>query len=84
HGFFYPPASAGYTGPDGDLPPLIVNVHGGPTAASRPGYDLRVQYWTSRGFAYLDVNYRGSTGYGSSYRKALNGAWGLVDVDDVV
>nr|WP_300336446.1 prolyl oligopeptidase family serine peptidase [Actinomyces sp.] len=84
HGFFYPPASACYTGPDGELPPLIVNVHGGPTAASRPGYDLRVQYWTSRGFAYLDVNYRGSTGYGSSYRKALNGAWGLVDVDDVV
>ena len=84
HGFFYPPASASHTGPDDELPPLIVNVHGGPTAAARPGYDLGIQYWTSRGFAYLDVNYRGSTGYGTSYRHALNGHWGVYDVDDVI
>ena len=84
HGFFYPPASASHTGPDDELPPLIVNVHGGPTAAARPGYDLGIQYWTSRGFAYLDVNYRGSTGYGTRYRHALNGHWGVYDVDDVI
>ena len=84
HGFFYPPASAVRTGPDDELPPLIVNVHGGPTAAARPGYNLGVQYWTSRGFAYLDVNYRGSTGRSTAYRTALNGHWGVYDADDVV
>ena len=84
HGFFYPPSSASHTGPDDELPPLIVNVHGGPTAAARPGYDLNIQYWTSRGFAYLDVNYRGSTGHSVAYRTALNGHWGVYDADDVV
>ena len=84
HGFFYPPSSASHTGPDDELPPLIVNVHGGPTAAARPGYDLNIQYWTSRGFAYLDVNYRGSTGYGTHYRHALDGHWGVYDADDVI
>lgn len=84
HGLFYPPTSATHTGPADELPPLIVNAHGGPTAAARPGYDLAIQYWTSRGFAYLDVNYRGSTGYGSRYRRALNGRWGELDADDVV
>ena len=84
HGFFYPPASASRNGPDDELPPLIVNVHGGPTAAARPGYNLSIQYWTTRGFAYLDVNYRGSTGYGTRYRHALNGHWGVYDVDDVI
>lgn len=84
HGFYYPPASEEFTGPDDELPPLIVNVHGGPTSVARPGYDLAIQYWTSRGFAYLDVNYRGSHGYGSLYRWALAGQWGVVDVDDVV
>ena len=84
HGFFYPPASAIRTGPADELPPLIVNVHGGPTAAARPGYDLNIQYWTSRGFAYLDVNYRGSTGYGTDYRRALDGHWGVYDADDVI
>ena len=84
HGFYYPPTSASHTGPDGELAPLIVNVHGGPTATAVPGYDLRIQYWTSRGFGYLDVNYRGSMGYGTGYRKALEGKWGIYDVDDCV
>ncbi|RAX23275.1 MULTISPECIES: S9 family peptidase [unclassified Actinomyces] len=84
HGFFYAPASSAYVGPDDELPPLIVGVHGGPTAMDRTGYDLRIQFWTSRGFAYLAVNYRGSTGYGSDYRRLLNGKWGVYDVDDVV
>ncbi|WP_139738345.1 alpha/beta hydrolase family protein [Actinomyces wuliandei] len=84
HGFYYPPTSATHTGPADELPPLIVNAHGGPTATARPGYDLRIQYWTSRGFAYLDVNYRGSTGYGTSYRRSLEGSWGVYDADDCV
>ena len=84
HGFYYPPTSASHTGPDDELAPLIVNVHGGPTATAVPGYDLRIQYWTSRGFGYLDVNYRGSMGYGTGYRKALEGKWGIYDVDDCV
>ena len=84
HGFYYPPTSASHVGGEDELPPLIVNVHGGPTATAVPGYDLRIQYWTSRGFAYLDVNYRGSMGYGTGYRKALEGKWGIYDVDDCV
>ncbi len=84
HGFFYPPASASYVGPEDELPPLIVSVHGGPTAAADPGYSLAVQYWTSRGFAVLDVNYRGSSGYSSGYRKSLDGFWGQRDADDVI
>ena len=84
YGFFYPPASASFEGPEDERPPLIVGVHGGPTAAASPGYSLAVQYWTSRGFAFLDVNYRGSSGYSSGYRKALNGHWGVRDADDVI
>ena len=84
HGFFYPPASVEHEGPEGELPPLIVQVHGGPSAMSRSVYDLRVQYWTSRGFAYLEVNYRGSTGYGRAFRRGLNGAWGVGEVEDVI
>lgn len=84
HGFFYPPASVEHAGPEDELPPLIVQVHGGPSAMSRSVYDLKVQYWTSRGFAYLEVNYRGSTGYGRAFRRALNGAWGVGEVEDVV
>ncbi len=81
HGFFYPPAGA-VAGPDGELPPLLVLSHGGPTGASLPGFDAGTQYWTSRGFAVLDVNYTGSTGYGRSYRDRLRGRWGIVDVAD--
>ena len=84
HAIFYPPASAEFAGPDGELPPLIVMSHGGPTSAAQPAFQLTVQYWTSRGFAVADVNYGGSTGYGRAYRKELEGAWGIVDVEDCV
>ncbi|MDO4792087.1 MAG: prolyl oligopeptidase family serine peptidase [Buchananella hordeovulneris] len=83
HGFYYAPHSRDFEGAEGALPPLIVSVHGGPTAAARPGLDLDVQFWTSRGFAYLDVNYRGSTAYGRAYREALEGLWGIAEVEDL-
>jgi dipeptidyl aminopeptidase/acylaminoacyl peptidase len=82
HGFFYPPQNPDYRAPADELPPLIVKSHGGPTSAASTALALSVQYWTSRGFAVLDVNYGGSTGYGRQYRERLNRKWGLVDVDD--
>jgi dipeptidyl aminopeptidase/acylaminoacyl peptidase len=82
HAFFYPAANPDYSAPDASRPPLIVESHGGPTAACVSTLDLDIQYWTSRGFSYVDVNYGGSTGYGRAYRERLNGAWGIVDVDD--
>jgi len=84
HGFFYPPANPDADAPDGARPPLIVESHGGPTGATSTAYDPGSQFWTSRGFAILDVNYGGSTGYGRAYRERLNGLWGIVDVDDCV
>jgi len=81
-GYFYPPASAEFQAPEGERPPLIVMSHGGPTGQTSAAFSLKVQFWTSRGFAVLDVNYGGSTGYGRAYRRRLNGAWGLVDVAD--
>ena len=84
HGFFYPPTNSQYQGPDSERPPLIVMSHGGPTAMADSGLDSKVQFWTSRGFAVADVNYRGSTGYGRVYRDKLKGQWGLVDVDDCI
>ncbi len=82
HAYFYPPASARFAGPADERPPLVVMSHGGPTAAAHNGLNLRIQYFTSRGWAVLDVNYRGSTGYGRAYRMALNGHWGEIDVTD--
>ncbi|MDH4118624.1 MAG: prolyl oligopeptidase family serine peptidase, partial [Acidimicrobiia bacterium] len=84
HAFFYPPVNADHTPPDGELPPLIVFSHGGPTSQTQPALNLGVQFWTTRGFAVADVNYRGSTGYGRAYRDALRGRWGDVDVVDCV
>jgi len=84
YGFFYPPANSAFEAPRGERPPLIVMSHGGPTAAAGAGFSLGTQFWTTRGFAVLDVNYRGSTGYGRKYREALDGNWGIVDVDDCV
>lgn len=84
HAFFYPPQNRDYTVPPLELPPLIVKSHGGPTAAASSRLNLGIQYWTSRGFAFLDVNYGGSTGYGRQYRQRLDGQWGIVDVDDCV
>ncbi|MEP0798921.1 S9 family peptidase [Funiculus sociatus] len=84
YGFYYPPQNHDFTAPEGELPPLVVKSHGGPTAATSSQLNLRIQYWTSRGFAYLDVNYGGSTGYGRAYHQRLDGLWGIVDVDDCV
>ncbi|TQV84612.1 S9 family peptidase [Exilibacterium tricleocarpae] len=83
HGFYYPPTNARYQGPAPEKPPLLVFCHGGPTGATESSLNLKIQYWTSRGFAVLDVNYRGSTGYGRDYRRQLYGNWGITDVEDV-
>lgn len=84
HAFFYPPRNLDFVAPEGERPPLLVKSHGGPTAAAQTALDLGIQFWTSRGFGVVDVNYGGSTGYGTEYRRRLNGAWGIVDVDDCV
>ncbi|WP_017660033.1 S9 family peptidase [Baaleninema simplex] len=82
YGFFYPPTNPDYQAPDGEKPPLLVKSHSGPTASASTGLRLSIQYWTSRGFGFLEVNYGGSTGYGRDYRQRLDGNWGVVDVDD--
>ena len=82
HAFYYPPCNPDFQAPEDELPPLIVISHGGPTAQASPAFDLRKVFWTSRGFAIVDVNYGGSTGYGRAYRERLAGQWGVVDVDD--
>ncbi len=84
HAFFYPPANRDFQGPEGEKPPLLLKSHGGPTGATSNALDLGIQFWTSRGFAVVDVNYGGSTGYGREYRRRLEGNWGIVDVDDCV
>lgn len=84
HGFYYAPKNAKFSAPEDSLPPLIVEIHGGPTSQSSNALSIKRQFWTSRGFAILDVNYGGSTGYGREYRNRLQGQWGVVDVDDAV
>jgi dipeptidyl aminopeptidase/acylaminoacyl peptidase len=81
---YYPPTNPVAVALDGERPPLLVNVHGGPTSEADPELHLEVQFFTSRGFAYAEVNYRGSTGYGRAFRESLYGRWGVVDVDDAV
>ncbi|MDJ1185645.1 S9 family peptidase [Roseofilum casamattae] len=82
YGFYYAPQNQDYQAPAGEKPPLLVKSHGGPTAAASSSFSLKIQYWTSRGFAVLNVNYGGSTGYGRDYRQRLCDRWGIVDVDD--
>ena len=84
HALFYPPTNPDHSPPEAELPPLVVKIHGGPTSAARPQLSLGIQYWTSRGFGVVDVNYGGSTGYGRPYRELLDRRWGIVDVEDCV
>ncbi|MBM6399741.1 alpha/beta hydrolase family protein [Phycicoccus sonneratiae] len=84
HGLYYAPRLAGVEGPADERPPLLVLAHGGPTSRAEAAYTTAVQFWTTRGFAVLDVNYSGSTGYGRAYRDRLLGRWGEVDIDDCV
>jgi dipeptidyl aminopeptidase/acylaminoacyl peptidase len=83
-GLFYPPHNPDYAGPAGERPPLLVKCHGGPTSAASSTLNMGIQFWTSRGIAVLDVNYRGSTGFGRAYRDRLRLAWGIAEVDDCV
>ncbi|MDH5433197.1 MAG: S9 family peptidase [Gammaproteobacteria bacterium] len=84
YAFYYPPLSDQYQAEEGDLPPLIVISHGGPTGNTNNSLDPNIQFWTNRGFAVVDVNYGGSTGYGKAYRNCLLGQWGIVDVEDCI
>lgn len=82
HALYYAPHNFDFAGAEGELPPLIVVTHGGPTAATSSALNLGIQFWTSRGIGVVDVNYGGSSGYGREYRRRLNGTWGVVDVND--
>lgn len=84
HALFFAPANPDFQAPPDEKPPLIVLAHGGPTSAARSQLSLAQRFWTSRGFAVADVNYRGSSGYGRAYRQKLNGQWGIADVEDCV
>nr|WP_283251785.1 prolyl oligopeptidase family serine peptidase [Aeromicrobium duanguangcaii] len=81
---FYPPRNPESRPLDGELPPLIVMIHGGPTGNATSTLSLARQFWTTRGFAVVDVDYSGSTGYGRAYRDRLQGQWGVLDVGDCV
>ena len=84
HAYYYPVKNADFEGPDGEKPPLLVVSHGGPTGSAMTSFNLSYQFWTSRGIAVVDVNYGGSTGYGTEYRRRLDGQWGIVDIDDCI
>jgi len=84
HALFYSPTNPAHVGPAGEQPPLLVLAHGGPTAQARRQLQTAILYWTSRGIAVVDVDYRGSTGYGRAYRQALDAQWGIADVEDCV
>jgi len=84
YAYYHAPRNASFKADSSELPPLLVICHNGPTAAASSTFNLKSQFWTSRGFAVLNVNYGGSTGYGRKYRERLNGQWGVVDVDDCV
>jgi dipeptidyl aminopeptidase/acylaminoacyl peptidase len=90
HGFYWPPHNPKFAAPEGELPPLLINPHGGPTGHTPPGLNIggigggNAQFWTSRGFAYFSINYTGSSGHGKSYRERLDAEWGILDRDDVV
>lgn len=84
HGVLYRPKNPQFTAPEGELPPLLVRVHGGPTSRAEASYTVATSFWTTRGFAVLDVNHGGSTGHGREYRERLKGQWGVVDIDDTV
>ncbi len=84
YGFYYPPANAEFEAPTGEAPPLIIQSHGGPTSHATPALDREFLFWTSRGFAVVDVNYRGSSGYGRAYRNRLRGQWGVFDNADCI
>ena len=83
YAWYYPPQNKDFEAEEGELPPLFVKSHGGPMAMTMASYNLRIQYWTSRGFAFVDVNYGGALGYGREYRQRLYGNWGIVDVEDL-
>jgi dipeptidyl aminopeptidase/acylaminoacyl peptidase len=84
YAFFYPPRNDAFRAPSGERPPLLVKSHGGPTAQASSAYSPGIQFWTSRGFAVVDVNYGGSSGFGRQYRQRLEGRWGIVDVLDCI
>ncbi len=84
YGYFYPPCNPRYVAPAGTLPPLLVVTHGGPTGRATPEYSAIKQYFCALGFALLDINHRGSSGYGRAYRQQLLGQWGVFDVDDMI
>ena len=84
HALVYPPGNPHATAPDGERPPFVVFIHGGPTSNALPVMDLEKAFFTSRGIGVIDVNYGGSTGYGRAYRELLRGQWGIVDVADAM
>lgn len=84
YAIYYPPANADFVGPSGEKPPLIVESHGGPTSMTLAQLSLETQFWTSRGFGVVDVNYGGSSGFGRAYRERLKGRWGIVDTEDCI